>query len=77
LARWRDSDYNPLDVLPYTDSSPSKNGANDLIPEFKDIAYPLLTTFVIYAVVRRRSRPAKGGPDPAVQALVAPAWPTD
>jgi len=77
-ARYRDSDHKPLDGLFYKDSSNTTfESENKLIPEFQDIAYPVLATFVIFAVVRRRSRPVKGRPDPSAQACVAPTWPTD
>ena len=66
-ARFRDSNDNPLDTI-YTDSTPTKGTKNDLIPEFKDIVYPLMGTLVVYAVVRRRSHPKV-----AQQAAVAAA----
>jgi len=70
-ARFRDASDNPLETL-YTDSSPTNGTKNDLIPEFRDIVYPLMGTLVIYAVVRRRSYP-KGIKQAAVVASLQAA----
>ena len=58
FARYRDADDDPQDVW-YSDTTPTEDAKNDLIPEFSDIAYPLVATLVTFAVVRRRSHPRR------------------
>jgi hypothetical protein len=55
-ARYRDVDLDPQDVW-YVDQTPTEGTDNDLIPEFKDIVYPIVSTLIIFSIVRRRSKP--------------------
>jgi hypothetical protein len=50
-ARYRDSNDNPTDTW-YEDSSPTSGTKNLLIPEFSDIAYPLVGLMAIFMIVR-------------------------
>ena len=59
-ARWRmaDSDEpygDPNGGLWYNEDTPTPGSRNDPIPEFKDIAYHIVGTLFVYAIVRRRS----------------------
>jgi hypothetical protein len=60
LARYRDAELDPQDVW-YTDLTPSQGSDNDLIPEFKDIVYPVVGTLVAFAIIRRRAMPLGKG----------------
>ena len=65
-SRWRKNNSQepygtPIDgaYAWYIENVTTPNGSNDMIPEFSDIAYPLVATLVTFAVVRRRSHPRR------------------
>jgi hypothetical protein len=51
----------------YIEDTPTPKANNDEIPEFTDIAFPLIGTLAVYALIRRRStgRPRHGQAAPA------------